>query len=188
VRKARLMLAHRARRRPAPRGMVHRQPRQQLARTPVRPRLAERHDRAGGGGINRQRLAMTRPAPIRQTGGSGLFITLQPFVAGLPADPEAGAQPTHRFLFAQTCGDETQAIVHQASLGPGHDNTSGQTPCASRECYPCARSVPGEALALCYFSATCAGWFHHPPPSAWNSAAVSVRRPACACTSANFAT
>ena len=40
---------------------------------------------------------------------------------------------------------------------------------------------PAGALAA---EATASGAFHQPPPSAWNSAAVSVKRAARACTSA----
>ena len=51
---------------------------------------------------------------------------------------------------------------------------------------PWTQDVSGQRVAVGALAAeaTASGAFHQPPPRAWNSAAVSVKRAARACTSA----
>jgi hypothetical protein len=63
--------------------------------------------------------ARTRRTP-RQAVGALRRLAPQPFVAGLPADPELGAKLAHRCLVLARRNNKSHPLVHRAGLPPRH--------------------------------------------------------------------
>jgi len=111
---------HRARRQPCRRRFVQPQTRDQLARTPARVLFTQRDQTRRHGCVNSLRLPMPGPAAIQQPKHCLGAVAIQPFVAGLAADPVAHAQHTERRLGPQTRRHKLHPAVHHTHLGPGH--------------------------------------------------------------------
>ena len=65
-------------------------------------------------------MAARRPAALAQSFRAFRPIAPQPFVAGLPADPELGADLAHHRLVVARRDDKSHSLIHRTGLAPWH--------------------------------------------------------------------
>src|SRR5262249_404153 len=75
------------------------------------------HDRRLNGRGQPIRLSVRAVAPIAEGLDAAVLVAVEDFVAGLPRDPELGAQRRH-FLALEQAGDKPQSLVHDVTLLP----------------------------------------------------------------------
>ena len=79
-----------------------------------------------------------------EAAGSALPVSIEPLVAGIPADTVAQAQLRHRPVSAVKIVDKVTSFEYRVGLQPGHPSSSRK---GRSECHPCARTpvtyVPG---------------------------------------------
>ena len=86
-------IAGRTDRRPRARRVSRGQPLQQLLRPPIRMLAPRREEQLRHWLGDLVRAVMRRPTPIPERRPAARVVARQPFVAGLPADGVAGAEP-----------------------------------------------------------------------------------------------
>src|SRR5262245_52356656 len=90
-----------------------------LGRAPARILPLQAHDR----GFDRRRQPIRLPvrpmAPIGEGLDAAVLVAVEDLVAGLPRDPELGAQRRHLFALEQA-GDKPESLVHDVTLLPRH--------------------------------------------------------------------
>src|SRR5262245_39066544 len=90
-----------------------------LGRTPTGILPLQAHNR----GFDRRRqpirLAVRAMAPIAEGLHAAVLIAVEDLVAGLPRNPELGAQRRH-LLALEQAGDKPESLVHDVTLLPRH--------------------------------------------------------------------
>src|SRR5215471_14862024 len=91
-------------------------------------------------------MRLRSPRTLLQASRSLRFISTDPFVAGLPADPEVVAQIAEVRVVLQICGDELHPFGHPVGPRPRHRVVLLGPPMMLASCNPCPRS---ELLPVC---------------------------------------
>src|SRR5262249_51774608 len=69
-------------------------------------------------------LPVCAVAPIAEGLNPAVFVTVEDLVAGLPRNPELGAQRRH-LLALEQAGDKPESLVHDVTLLPRHAPSYG---------------------------------------------------------------
>ena len=104
------------------------QPVEQLAGAPARMVAARVADEPRHLGSDAMWTVMRGATAIAQRLAASFLEAGQPLVAGLPADPVAGAPLRHRVPAAVPLAHEPFALLHGCCLQPGHRPTSCWSP------------------------------------------------------------
>src|SRR5688572_22900362 len=95
-----------------------------LGRAPARILPLQAHDR----GFDRRRQPIRLPvravAPIAEGLHAAVLVAVEYLVAGLPRNPELGAQRRH-LLALEQAGDKPESLVHDVTLLPRHAPSCG---------------------------------------------------------------
>src|SRR5512138_1092291 len=90
-----------------------------LGRAPTRILPLQAHDRGFDGRWQPIRLPVRSMAPIAEGLNPTILVAVEDLVAGLPGNPELGAQRRH-LLALEQAGDKPESLVHDVTLLPRH--------------------------------------------------------------------
>src|SRR5260370_8551307 len=96
------------------------EPSSHLYRPPGRMRPPHRQTVIGDLLRYRLRMIQRRPRPVRETLNARLSIASKPFVAGLPAYPEAPTHRCKRLFLPLNRHHEAHPLIHGTGLHPSH--------------------------------------------------------------------
>src|ERR671910_191039 len=95
-----------------------------LGRTPAGILPLQAHDRGLDGRRQSIRLPVGSMAPVAKRLDPAVLVPVEDLVAGLPGNPELGAQRRH-LLALEQAGDKPESLVHDVTLLPRHAPSCG---------------------------------------------------------------